>query len=45
MASIIKIVNDNASKASRLLARLLADMPDERAPCPIGSRTARSMRR
>lgn len=37
VASIIKIVNDNASKASRLLARLLADMPDERAPCPIGS--------
>lgn len=37
VASIIKIVNDNASKASRLLARLLADMPAERAACPIGS--------
>ncbi len=37
VASIIRIVNENASKASRLLARLLADMPAERAACPIGS--------
>ena len=37
VAAIIKIVNDNASKASRLLARLLRDMPAERTQCPIGS--------
>ncbi len=37
VASIIRIVNENAAKAARLLARLLADMPAEREPCPIGS--------
>ena len=37
VASIIKVVHDNAAKASRLLARLLQDMPAERTPCPIGS--------
>jgi len=37
VAQIIKIVHDNAAKASRLLARLLKDMPAERAPCPVGS--------
>ena len=37
VAAIIKLVNDNAAKASRLLARLLHDMPAEREPCPIGS--------
>ena len=37
VAQIIRIVHDNAAKASRLLARLLQDMPAERAPCPIGS--------
>ncbi|MDE2361771.1 MAG: S-methyl-5'-thioadenosine phosphorylase [Hyphomicrobiales bacterium] len=37
VAAIIKLVNENAAKAARLLARLLADMPTTRAPCPIGS--------
>ncbi|MFO1168944.1 MAG: S-methyl-5'-thioadenosine phosphorylase [Rhodoblastus sp.] len=37
VAQIIKIVHDNATRASRLLARLLKDMPAERAPCPVGS--------
>lgn len=37
VAQIIKIVHDNAAKASRLLARLLKDMPAERAACPVGS--------
>ena len=37
VASIIRIVNENAAKAARLLARLLTDMPAEREPCPIGS--------
>ena len=37
VAQIIRIVHDNAARASRLLARLLKDMPAERAPCPIGS--------
>jgi 5'-methylthioadenosine phosphorylase len=30
-------VRSNADKASRLLARLLADFPNEHEPCPIGS--------
>ena len=37
VAAIIKIVNENAAKAARLLARLLKDMPARREPCPIGS--------
>ncbi len=37
VAQIIRIVHDNAARASRLLARLLRDMPAERASCPIGS--------
>lgn len=37
VAAIIRIVNDNAAKAARLLARLLKDMPAKREPCPIGS--------
>jgi 5'-methylthioadenosine phosphorylase len=37
VAAIIRIVNDNAAKAARLLARLLKDMPEKREPCPIGS--------
>lgn len=34
---VIEIVRDNSAKASRLLARLLADFPKEHEPCPIGS--------
>ncbi len=37
VASIIEVVRSNADKASRLLARLLADFPQEHEPCPIGS--------
>lgn len=37
VASVIKIVHENASKAGRLLARLLRDFPAEHEPCPIGS--------
>ena len=37
VASVIRIVHENASKAARLLARLLGDFPAEHEPCPIGS--------
>jgi 5'-methylthioadenosine phosphorylase len=37
VASVIKIVHENAAKAARLLARLIADFPPEHEACPIGS--------
>ena len=37
VASVIKIVHENADKASRLLTRLLRDFPAEHEPCPVGS--------
>jgi 5'-methylthioadenosine phosphorylase len=37
VASVIKIVHENAGKAARLLARLLKDFPEEHEPCPVGS--------
>ncbi|MGP0058723.1 MAG: S-methyl-5'-thioadenosine phosphorylase [Beijerinckiaceae bacterium] len=37
VASIIKVVEANAAKAARLLARLLHDFPADHEPCPIGS--------
>jgi 5'-methylthioadenosine phosphorylase len=37
VASIIRVVEANAGKAARLLARLLHDFPAEHEPCPIGS--------
>lgn len=37
VASILKVVHENAEKAARLLARLLGDFPAEHEPCPIGS--------
>jgi len=37
VASIIRVVQDNAAAASRLLAHLLRDFPAEHPPCPIGS--------
>jgi 5'-methylthioadenosine phosphorylase len=37
VAAVIEVVRSNADKASRLLARLLADFPSEHEPCPIGS--------
>ena len=37
VASVLKVVHDNADKAAALVARALADFPAEREPCPIGS--------
>lgn len=37
VAQIIAVLHDNATRASRLLARLLKDMPATRDPCPAGS--------
>ena len=34
---IIKVLNANADKAKRLVARLASDFPREHEPCPIGS--------
>ncbi len=37
VASVIKTVHENAEKAARLLARVLADFPRDHEICPIGS--------
>lgn len=37
VSAILKVVHENASKAARLLSRLLTDFPAEHEPCPIGS--------
>jgi 5'-methylthioadenosine phosphorylase len=37
VASVIRVVEANAGKAARLLARLLRDFPAEHEPCPIAS--------
>jgi 5'-methylthioadenosine phosphorylase len=37
VASVIKVVIENAAKVGRLLTRLLTDFPAEHEPCPIGS--------
>ena len=37
VADIIKVLNDNADRAKRLVARLARDFPREHEPCPIGS--------
>jgi 5'-methylthioadenosine phosphorylase len=34
---IIKVLNDNAERAKRLVVRLARDFPREHEPCPIGS--------
>jgi 5'-methylthioadenosine phosphorylase len=34
---IIRVLNANAEKAKRLVARLASDFPREHEPCPIGS--------
>ena len=36
VASIIAVIQANADKAARLLARLLRDFPAEHEPCPAG---------
>jgi 5'-methylthioadenosine phosphorylase len=35
VASVMKVMHDNAEKANRLVARVLADYPAEREPCPL----------
>jgi 5'-methylthioadenosine phosphorylase len=37
VASVIKVVQENAQKVGRLLTRLLTDFPPEHEPCPVGS--------
>ena len=37
VASVIKVVHENAHKASRMVARLLRDFPAEHEACPVGS--------
>ena len=37
VASVIKIVHENAEKAGRLIARVLRDFPGDHEPCPVGS--------
>jgi 5'-methylthioadenosine phosphorylase len=38
VASVMKVMHDNAEKANRLVARVLADYPAEREPCPQSDR-------
>jgi 5'-methylthioadenosine phosphorylase len=40
VASVVAVLHDNAEKARRLVARLAADFPAEREPCPAGSHNA-----
>ena len=40
VAAVVKVLHDNADKAKRLVARLAADFPAERVPCPAGSHNA-----
>jgi 5'-methylthioadenosine phosphorylase len=37
VASVIKVMNENASKAQRLVARVARDFPQAHEACPIGS--------
>lgn len=40
VAAVVKVLHENADKAKRLVARLAADFPPEREPCPAGSHNA-----
>lgn len=40
VASVVAVLHENAGKARRLVARLAADFPAEREPCPAGSHIA-----
>ncbi|MCU4181009.1 S-methyl-5'-thioadenosine phosphorylase [Bosea sp. BH3] len=40
VAAVVKVLHQNADKAKRLVARLAADFPAEREPCPAGSHNA-----
>jgi len=37
VASVIKVMNDNAAKAAALVARVLRGFPADHEPCPNGS--------
>jgi 5'-methylthioadenosine phosphorylase len=37
VAAVIKVMADNADKASALVSRTLSDFPAEHEPCPVGS--------
>ena len=37
VATVIKVLGDNAAKAQRLVVRLARDFPREHPACPIGS--------
>jgi 5'-methylthioadenosine phosphorylase len=37
VSAIIKVVQENAGKAARLVARLAHDLPEEHEPCPVRS--------
>jgi len=37
VATVVKVMNDNAEKALRLIARTLRDFPADHEPCPVGS--------
>ena len=38
VASVMKVMRDNSDKANRLVARILADYPSTREPCPVSDR-------
>jgi 5'-methylthioadenosine phosphorylase len=40
VGAVVAVLHANADKARRLVARLAADFPAEREPCPAGSHTA-----
>ncbi|KPF72198.1 5'-methylthioadenosine phosphorylase [Bosea sp. AAP35] len=40
VASVVKVLHENADKAKRLVARLANDFPAQRMPCPAGSHNA-----
>ncbi|KRE02221.1 5'-methylthioadenosine phosphorylase [Bosea sp. Root381] len=40
VAAVVKVLHENADRARRLVARLAADFPAERVPCPAGSHNA-----
>ena len=43
VAAVIKVLQDNAERAQRLIARLARDFPKEHPPCPAGSDRALDM--
>jgi 5'-methylthioadenosine phosphorylase len=43
VASVLAVMHENTARARRLVARLAADFPAEREPCPAGSHKALGM--